>query len=103
MLQHLSVLTLGLFLPITGRRETLNDKMGLRDMTWGSGAYGEYMTSQTKSPFNYIVTKHFMFGPTKWDYESSAANKAQACAIRPVLVSDDRQEDPIYAPFANIK
>lgn len=94
---------IGLFLPITGRRETLNDKMGLRDMTWGSGAYGEYMTSQTKSPFNYIVTKHFMFGPTKWDYESSAANKAQACAIRPVLVSDDRQEDPIYAPFANIK
>lgn len=94
---------IGLFLPITGRRETLNAHMGLRDMTWGSGAYGEYITSQTKSPFNYIATKHFMFGPTKWDYESSAANKALACAIRPVLVSDDRQEDPIYAPFANIK
>ena len=94
---------IGLFLPITGRRETLNDKMGLRDMTWGSGAYGEYITSQTKSPFNYIATKHFMFGPTKWDYESSGANKALACAIRPVLVNDDGHEDPIYAPFANIK
>ena len=94
---------IGLFLPITGRRETLNDLMGLRDMTWGSGAYGEYMTSQTKSPFNYIATKHFMFGPTKWDYESSGANKAHACAIRPVLVSDDGQEDPVYSAFANIK
>lgn len=94
---------IGLFLPITGRRETLNAHMGLRDMTWGSGAYGEYITSQTKSLLNYIATKHFMFGPTKWDYESSGANKALACAIRPVLVSDDGQEDPIYAPFANIK
>ena len=26
---------IGLFLPITGKRETLNDLMGLRDMTWG--------------------------------------------------------------------
>ena len=44
-----------------------------------------------------------MFGPTKWAYESAAANKAFASAIRPVLVSDDGQEDPVYPAFANIK
>lgn len=91
---------IGLFLPITGRRETLNDKMGLRDMTWGSGAYGQYLTSKSSG---LLVTKHFMFGPTKWAYESSAFNKALASAIRPVLVSDDGQEDPVYSAFANIK
>ena len=92
-----------LFLPITGRRVTLNDKMGLRDMTWGSGAYGQYMTSQTKSAFLILETNHCVFGPKDWAYRSSGANKAQASAIRPVLVSDDGQEDPVYAPFANIK
>lgn len=94
---------IGLFLPITGRRVTLNDKMGLRDMTWGSGAYGQYMTSQTKSAFLILETNHFVFGPKDWAYRSSGANKAQASAIRPVLVSDDGQEDPVYSAFANIK
>ena len=61
------------------------------------------MTSQTKSAFLILETNHFVFGPKDWAYRSSGANKAQASAIRPVLVSDDGQEDPVYAPFANIK
>ena len=36
----------GLFLPITGRRIILNNHIGLRDMTWGSGAYGQYLQGE---------------------------------------------------------
>ncbi len=91
---------IGLFLPITGRRLTFNHHIGLRDMTWGQGAYGQYMSSKSAG---LLVTKHFVFGPSKWGYEVSGANKAQASAIRPVLDSDDGQKDPAFAPFANIK
>ena len=43
----------------------------------------------------------FFFGPSEWNFDR--APKGQACPIRPVLVHDDEQEDPVYAPFANIK
>lgn len=88
----------GLFLPITGRRVLGSDIMGLRDMTWGQGAYGEYLHSKSLLSHN---SNRFLFGPTKW--EISKHNKAQASAIRPVLVSDDKKEDRVFAPFANIK
>ena len=91
---------IGLFLPITGKRETLNDLMGLRDMTWGSGAYGAYMSSASSAP---LKTKFFMFGPKEWSYKELPFSKELSVAIRPVLVSDDGQEDPVYSAFANIK
>ena len=81
----------GLFLPITGRRETLSPIMGYRDMTYGLGAYGQYMTSTTRT---LGLSRDFLFGPTKW--KISANGKAQAKAIRPVWISGE--EDSNHKP-----
>ncbi|WP_449028601.1 hypothetical protein [Prevotella jejuni] len=89
---------IGLFLPISGLRILSNKHMGFRDMTWGSGAYGQYMSSKATG---LVQSQRLQVGPTKWTI--SNGEKAQASAIRPVLVSDDGQEDPVYPAFANIK
>ena len=89
---------IGLFLPISGLRILANKHMGFRDMTWGSGAYGQYMSSKATG---LVKSQRLQVGPTKWIVKDE--EKAQASAIRPVLVYDDGQEDPIYPAFANIK
>ena len=89
---------IGLFLPISGLRILGNNHMGFRDMTWGSGAYGQYMSSKATG---LVQSQRLQVGPTKWTI--SNGEKAQASAIRPVLVYDDGQEDPVYPAFANIK
>lgn len=89
---------IGLFLPISGLRILSNKHMGFRDMTWGSGAYGQYMSSKATG---VVQSQRLQVGPTMWTI--SNGEKAQASAIRPVLVSDDGQEDPVYPAFANIK
>lgn len=86
----------GLFLPVTGRRLARKDEVGFRDMSYGLGAYGQYMASTSA-----IMCDNFFFGPTEWNF--AKAPKGQATAIRPILDSDDGQEDPAFAPFANIK
>ena len=89
---------IGLFLPISGLRILGNNHMGFRDMTWGSGAYGQYMSSKATG---LVKSQRLQVGPTKWIVKDE--EKAQASAIRPVLVYDDGQEDPVYPAFANIK
>lgn len=89
---------IGLFLPISGLRILGNNHMGFRDMTWGSGAYGQYMSSKATG---LVQSQRLQVGPTKWTI--SNGEKAQASAIRPVLVYDDGQEDPVYPAFVNIK
>ena len=89
---------IGLFLPISGIRSLGNKHMGYRDMTWGSGAYGQYMSSKATG---LVQSQRLQVGPTKWTI--SEGEKAQASAIRPVLVHDDGQKDPVYPAFANIK
>ncbi|WP_315332271.1 hypothetical protein [Prevotella histicola] len=86
----------GLFLPVTGRRLARQDVVGYRDMSYGLGAYGQYMASTSA-----VMCDNFFFGPTEWNF--TKAPKGQATAIRPILDSDDGQEDPAFAPFANIK
>ena len=86
----------GLFLPVTGRRLARQDEIGFRDMLYTGGAYGQYMSSES-----LVMCYDFFFGPSEWNFDR--APKGQACPIRPVLVHDDEQEDPVYAPFANIK
>ena len=81
----------GLFLPITGRRETLSPIMGYRDMTYGLGAYGQYMTSTTRT---LGLSRDFLFGPTEWNL--SANGKVQSKAIRPVWISGE--EDSNHKP-----
>lgn len=89
----------GLFLPISGLRIIDNDKMGLRDMAWGAGAYGQYMSSKSHG---LLGSDRFKFGPSKWEFKSEI--KAQASAIRPVLDSEDaNQSDPVYPDFSNIR
>ena len=89
----------GLFLPISGLRIIDNDKMGLRDMAWGAGAYGQYMSSKSHG---LLGSDRFKFGPSKWEFKSEL--KAQASAIRPVLDSEDaNQSDPVYPAFSNIR
>ena len=82
----------GLFLPITGRRVTLSPVMGFRDMAYGAGAYGQYMTSTSNSAG---LSRDFFFGPTEWNL--SANGKAQSKAIRPVWISGD--EDSNHKPI----
>ena len=82
----------GLFLPITGRRETLSPIMGYRDMTYGLGAYGQYMTSTTRT---LGLSRDFLFGPTEW--KLSANGKVQSKAIRPVWISGE--EDSNHKPI----
>ena len=81
----------GLFLPITGRRETLSSIMGYRDMTYGLGAYGQYMTSTCRT---LGLSRDFLFGPTEWNL--SANGKVQSKAIRPVWISGE--EDSNHKP-----
>ena len=88
----------GLFLPITGRRVTGIADIGLRDMTWGLGAVGQYMSSESSLP-DYVFS--LVFGPKNWNFDGYA--KGQASAIRPVLDSDDGQKDPVYPAFSNIR
>ena len=88
----------GLFLPITGRRITGISDIGLRDMTWGLGAVGQYMSSESSLP-DYVFS--LVFGPKNWNFDGYA--KGQASAIRPVLDSDDGQKDPVYSDFSNIR
>lgn len=82
----------GLFLPVTGRRVTSSPEIGYRDMSYGLGAYGQYMTSTTRT---LGLSRDFLFGPTKW--ELSANGKAQAKAIRPVWISGE--EDSNHKPI----
>ena len=67
-------------------------------MTWGSGAYGQYLQGEAGKP---VQVEFFFFGPTQWNF--SYSGKGQASAIRPVLDSDDGREDRAFAPFANVK
>ena len=62
--------------------------MGYRDMTYVLGAYGQYMTSTTRT---LGLSRDFLFGPTEW--KISANGKAQAKAIRPVWDSGDGTSD----------
>lgn len=89
---------IGLFLPISGLRILGNKHMGFREMTWGAGAYGQYWSSKATG---LVKSQCLQVGPTKWTI--SDVEKAQASAIRPVLVYDDGQKDPVYPAFANIK
>lgn len=82
----------GLFLPITGRRVISSPTMGYRDMTYGAGAYGQYMTSTCRT---LGLSRDFLFGPTEWNL--SANGKGQAKAIRPVWISGD--EDSNHKPI----
>ena len=87
----------GLFLPITGRRSDGAAAIGYRDMAYGLGAYGQYMSS-TSATMNW----DFFFGPTEWNFSKNS--KGQAKAIRPVLVEESATgSDNSFAPFANIK
>lgn len=69
----------GLFLPITGRRDVDVALIGYRDMTYGAGAYGQYMSSTSGSS---MLSRDAFFGPTEWNF--SPNGKGQAKAIRPV-------------------
>ena len=87
----------GLFLPVTGRRLPASATIGYRDMAYGAGAYGQYMSSTSA-----LMNWDFFFGPTEWNF--AKAPKAQAKAIRPVLVEESATgSDNSFAPFANIK
>ena len=87
----------GLFLPITGRRSDGAAIMGYRDMTYGAGAYGQYMCGTSA-----ILNWDFFFGPTEWNFSKNA--KGQAKAIRPIFIEESTTgSDNSFAPFANIK
>lgn len=87
----------GLFLPVTGRRLDGSATIGFRDMAYGAGAYGQYMSGTAD-----ILNWDFFFGPTEWNF--AKAPKGQAKAIRPVLVEESTTgSDNSFAPFANIK
>ena len=87
----------GLFLPVTGRRLPRSATIGYRDMTYGAGAYGQYMSSTSAA-----MGWDFFFGPSEWNFSKN--DKGQAKAIRPVLVEESTTgSDNSFAPFANIK
>ena len=87
----------GLFLPVTGRRLPASATIGYRDMAYGAGAYGQYMSSTSA-----LMNWDFLFGPTEWSF--SRNDKGQAKAIRPVWVeSSTTGTDPVYPAFQNIK
>lgn len=87
----------GLFLPVTGRRSDGLATMGFRDMAYGAGAYGQYMSGTAA-----VLSWDFLFGPTKWEFSKNA--KGQAKAIRPVFIEESSTgSDNTFAPFANIK
>lgn len=88
----------GLFLPVAGRRIVRVATIGQRQFSKDQNAYGQYMSSLSKATgMNY----DFFFGRNEWN-DQSWNYKAQAKSIRPVLDSDDGQDDPKFAAFANI-
>lgn len=88
----------GLFLPITGRRVASSDAIGFRDMSYGAGSYGQYMSSTSNSS---MTAMDFFFGPTEWNY--SGNGKAQAKAIRPVWdPSSSDTPNPVFDAFKDI-
>lgn len=88
----------GLFLPITGRRLVGAAAIGFRDMTYGGGAYGQYMSSTSSTS---LLSMDAFFGPTEWNY--SGNGKGQAKAIRPVWdPSSDSTPNPVFDAFKNI-
>ncbi len=87
----------GLFLPVTGRRLDGAAVIGYRDMAYGAGAYGQYMSSTSA-----LLNWDFFFGPTEWNFSKNS--KGQAKAIRPVFIEESSTgSDNTFAPFANIK
>ena len=89
----------GLFLPITGRRLAGVADIGFRDMTYGGGSYGQYMSSTTGQWAPKLSDDAF-FGNTEWNF--SPNGKAQAKAIRPVWDSSNGQPNPVYPAFEGI-
>lgn len=89
----------GLFLPITGRRLAGVAAIGFRDMTYGGGSYGQYMSSTTGQWAPKLSDDAF-FGNTEWNF--SPNGKAQAKAIRPVWDSSNGQPNPVYPAFEGI-
>ena len=89
----------GLFLPITGRRLAGVADIGYRDMTYGGGAYGQYMSSTT-GQWAPKLSDDLFFGPTEWNHAPNG--KAQAKAIRPVWDSSNGQPNPVYPAFEGI-
>lgn len=87
----------GLFLPITGRRIASSASIGFRDMTYGGGAYGQYMSSTSSTE---LMSMDAFFGSTEWNYAPNG--KAQAKAIRPVWDSSNGQSDPVFDAFKDI-
>lgn len=87
----------GLFLPITGRRIASSASIGFRDMTYGGGAYGQYMSSTSSTE---LMSMDAFFGTTEWNYAPNG--KAQAKAIRPVWDSSNGQSDPVFDAFKDI-
>ena len=87
----------GLFLPITGRRIASSASIGFRDMTYGGGAYGQYMSSTSSTE---LMSMDAFFGTTEWNYAPNG--KAQAKAIRPVWDSSNGQLDPVFDAFKDI-
>lgn len=89
----------GLFLPITGRRVVLQSSIGYRDMSYGLGAYGQYMILTNRLG----TSDDFFFGPNKWIL-GGLNGKGQARAIRPVWdETSTSAKDPVYSDFQNIK
>lgn len=88
----------GLFLPITGRRSDGVSPIGYRDMSFGAGAYGQYMSSTSNTS---ELSMDFFFGPTEWNYVGNA--KGQAKAIRPVWdPSSNNTPNPVFDAFKDI-
>lgn len=88
----------GLFLPITGRRSDAVSSIGYRDMSYGAGAYGQYMSSTAST---VALSNDFLFGPTEWKYSANA--KGQAKAIRPVWdSSSSNTRNPVFDAFKDI-
>lgn len=89
----------GLFLPITGRRMVHQDDIGYRDMSYGLGAYGQYMVLTNRLG----TSDDFFFGANTWIL-GGLNGKGQARAIRPVWdETSTSAKDPVYSDFQNIK
>jgi len=89
----------GLFLPVTGRRMVSQDDIGYRDMSYGLGAYGQYMVLTNRLG----TSDDFFFGPNTWIL-GGLNGKGQARAIRPVWdETSTSAKDPVYPDFQNIK
>ena len=89
----------GLFLPVTGRRMVSQDDIGYRDMSYGLGAYGQYMVLTNRLG----TSDDFFFGANTWIL-GGLNGKGQARAIRPVWdETSTSAKDPVYSDFQNIK